>query len=99
MYTQQSFWTQAREQLNVTTLLCNNRSYRILQVELARAGVTEPGRKAKSLTDLSNPDIDWTRLARAMGVPGVRVEDAESLCTEMERALTTPGPNIIEMML
>ncbi len=99
MYTQQSFWTQAREQLNVTTLLCNNRSYRILQVELARSGVTEPGRKAKSLTELSNPDIDWTRLARAMGVPGVRVEDAESLCRELARALATPGPNLIEMML
>jgi acetolactate synthase I/II/III large subunit len=99
MYTQQSFWTQAREQLNVTTLLCNNHSYRILQVELARAGVTEPGRKAKSLTDLSNPDIDWTRLARAMGIPGVRVEEAESLCRELERALATPGPSIIELML
>jgi len=99
MYTQQSFWTQAREQLNVTTLLCNNHSYRILQVELARAGVTEPGRKARSLTELSNPDIDWTRLARSMGIPGVRVEDAESLCKELERALATPGPSIIELML
>jgi len=99
MYTQQSFWTQAREQLNVTTLLCNNHSYRILQVELARAGVTEPGRKAKSLTDLSNPDIDWRGLAKSMGIPGVRVEDAESLCKELERAIATPGPNIIEMML
>ncbi len=99
MYTQQSFWTQAREQLNVTTLLCNNRSYRILQVELARAGITEPGRKAKSLTDLSNPDLDWTRLARSMGVPGVRVEDSESLCRELERALAVPGPNLIELML
>jgi acetolactate synthase-1/2/3 large subunit len=99
MYTQQSFWTQAREQLNITTLLCNNRSYRILQVELARAGVTEPGRKAKSLTDLSNPDINWTGLARAMGVPGVRVEDAESLCKELQRAIATPGPNMIEMIL
>ena len=99
MYTQQSFWTQAREQLNVTTLLCNNHSYRILQVELARAGVTEPGRKARSLTELSNPDIDWTRLARSMGIPGVRVEDAESLCNELERALATPGPGIIELML
>ena len=99
MYTQQSFWTQAREQLNVTTLLCNNHSYRILQVELARAGVTEPGRKARSLTELSNPDIDWTRLARSMGIPGVRVEDAESLCKELEGALATPGPSIIELML
>ena len=51
MYTLQALWTQARESLNVTTVLCNNHSYRILQVELARAGVSEPGRKARSLTE------------------------------------------------
>ena len=69
MYTIQSLWTQARESLNVTTVLCNNHSYRILQVELARAGVSEPGRKARSLTSLANPDIEWTSLARGLGVP------------------------------
>ncbi|MBV8357175.1 MAG: acetolactate synthase large subunit, partial [Deltaproteobacteria bacterium] len=61
MYTLQALWTQAREGLNVTTLVCNNRRYRILQVELARAGVTEPGRKARSLTSLANPEIQWAR--------------------------------------
>ncbi len=99
MYTVQALWTQARESLSVTTLLCNNRSYRILQVELARAGVTEPGRKARSLTDLSNPDIDWTGLARSMGVPAVRVDSADRLTVELERAFATPGPNFIELIL
>lgn len=99
MYTLQALWTQARESLNVTTLLCNNRSYRILQFELARAGVTEPGRKARSLTELTNPDIDWNGLARAMGVAAVRVETAEALTRELERSLKTPGPALIEMIL
>ncbi len=71
MYTIQSLWTQARESLNVTTVLCNNHSYRILQVELARAGVAEPGRKARSLTDLSNPNI-------RMDQPGARTRCASS---------------------
>ncbi|HSR56667.1 MAG TPA: acetolactate synthase large subunit, partial [Candidatus Binataceae bacterium] len=99
MYTVQSLWTQARESLNVTTLLCNNRSYRILQVELARSGVREPGPKARSLTSLANPEIDWVRIARGMGVPGVRVDNAGALVTELERALAEPGPNFIEMIL
>ncbi|MGH7924075.1 MAG: acetolactate synthase large subunit [Candidatus Binatus sp.] len=99
MYTLQALWTQARESLNVTTVLCNNHSYRILQVELARAGVTEPGRKARSLTSLSNPDIEWTSLARGLGVPAVRVETAEDLTRELERSLATPGPSLIEMIL
>jgi acetolactate synthase-1/2/3 large subunit len=99
MYTVQSLWTQAREGLNVTTLLCNNRRYRILQVELARAGVTEPGPKARSLTSLGDPNLDWVALAKGMGVPGVRVETAEALSLELERALKEPGPNMIEMVM
>src|SRR6266446_1031740 len=99
MYTVQALWTQAREGLNVTTLLCNNRRYRILQVELARAGVNEPGRKARSLTSLGNPNLDWVALAKGMGVPGVRVETAEALAQELERALKEPGPKMIEMVM
>jgi acetolactate synthase-1/2/3 large subunit len=99
MYTLQALWTQARESLNVTTVLCNNHSYRILQVELARAGVSEPGRKARSLTSLANPNIEWTSLARGLGVPAVRVETAEDLTRELERSLATPGPSLIEMIL
>ncbi|HEX3409132.1 MAG TPA: acetolactate synthase large subunit [Candidatus Binataceae bacterium] len=99
MYTLQSLWTQAREQLNVVTLICNNRRYRILQVELARAGVTEPGPKARSLTSLANPELDWSRLAAGMGVPAVRVERSEELVTQLQRALAEPGPNLIEMLI
>lgn len=99
MYTLQALWTQAREKLNVTNLICNNRRYRILQVELARAGITEPGRKARALTSLGDPEINWTAMAAGMGVPGVRVETAEDLSIHLGRALKEPGPNLIEMMI
>jgi acetolactate synthase I/II/III large subunit len=99
MYTVQALWTQAREGLDVTTLLCNNRRYRILQVELARAGITEPGPKARALTSLDNPNLDWVALANGMGVPGVRVETAEALAQELDRALKESGPKMIEMLM
>ncbi|MGH7985790.1 MAG: acetolactate synthase large subunit [Candidatus Binataceae bacterium] len=99
MYTLQALWTQARESLNVTNLICNNRRYRILQVELARSGVTEPGRMARTLTSLAQPEIDWSRMASGLGVPAVRVDNAESLCRELERALKEPGPNLVEMLI
>ncbi len=99
MYTVQALWTHAREGLNVTTLICNNRRYRILQVELTRAGITEPGRKARSLTSLADPEIGWTSLAKGMGVPAVQVDTAEDLCVQLERALTESGPNLIEMLI
>jgi acetolactate synthase-1/2/3 large subunit len=99
MYTLQALWTQAREKLDVTTLICNNRRYRILQVELARAGISEPGRKARSLTSLADPEIDWSRMAAGMGVPAVRVETADDLVRQLERALAERGPNLIEMLI
>jgi acetolactate synthase-1/2/3 large subunit len=99
MYTVQSLWTQARENLNVTTIVCSNRAYRILQIEAARAGITEPGRKSRSLTELAPPEIRWTDLARGLGVPGVRAETADDLVKHLERALKETGPSLIEAML
>ena len=43
MYTVQALWTMVREQLDITVLLLNNRSYAILNIELARVGVEAPG--------------------------------------------------------
>jgi acetolactate synthase-1/2/3 large subunit len=97
MYTLQSLWTMARESLDVTVVVCANRSYRILQFELARAGVVEPGPRARSLTDLSHPELDWVSLARGMGVPASRPENAEELVAALERALATPGPALVEV--
>ena len=99
MYTLQALWTQAREKLDVTALICNNRRYRILQVELARAGITEPGRKARALTSLADPEISWSAMATGMGVAAVRVETAEALAAQLGRALKERGPNLVEMMI
>jgi acetolactate synthase-1/2/3 large subunit len=99
MYTLQSLWTQAREGLDVTTVICANRRYRILQVELLRAGVAEPGPQAVAMTDLSNPVLDWVSLARGMGVPAARATTANEFATALQRALAEPGPQLIEAIL
>ncbi len=99
MYTVQSLWTQAREGLNVKTLICSNRSYNIIKVELQRAGHTNPGPRALSFTDLAKPPIDWVNLSRGMGVPAAAVNTAEDLARELKTALREPGPCLIEMIL
>jgi acetolactate synthase-1/2/3 large subunit len=99
MYTVQALWTQAREELNVTTLICSNRSYRILQVELRHAGVTSYGPNTQALTELTKPPIDWVKIAQGFGVPGVTVSTAEDLGRELGNAFTEPGPHLIEMLL
>ena len=99
LYTCQAMWTQARESLNVVNLVFNNATYRILQVELQRAGVAEPGPQALALTELGQPQIDWCALSSGFGVPSTRVQDAESLTTALENAFAADGPHTIEVMM
>jgi acetolactate synthase-1/2/3 large subunit len=99
MYTVQALWTEAREALDVTTLICSNRSYNILRVELIRAGIASIGPNTASLIDLDRPAIDWVKLAGGLGVPAVSVNTAEALARELGRALSEPGPHLIEMAL
>ncbi len=97
LYTLQALWTQARERLNVITLICSNRSYDILRLELTRLGVFQPGPAATRLSDLSG--VDWVRAGEGMGVPSVSVSTAEALARELSRALGEKGPRLIEMVL
>jgi acetolactate synthase-1/2/3 large subunit len=97
LYTLQALWTQAKEQLNVITLICSNRSYDILKLELARLAVFEPGPAARRLTDLGT--VDWVRVGEGMGVPSVSVNTAEGLAKELSSALEKKGPRLIEMVL
>ncbi len=99
MYTVQSLWTMARESLDVSVVVCSNRSYRILQVELARAGVTEPGPGAAALTDLGHPDLDWVHLAKGMGVDGRRAETADELVDALRWSLAAEGPSLVDVRL
>jgi acetolactate synthase-1/2/3 large subunit len=99
MYTLQALWTQAREGLDVTTLLFANRSYQILKGELANVGAGNPGRKALDMLDLDRPDLDWVRMAKGMGVPGARVETMEDFNRRFAEGLATPGPFLVEVVL
>lgn len=96
-YTMQALWTQARERLNVKTLICSNRGYNIIRVEMARAGITSMGPGAKALTDIKDPDLNWSKIAEGMGVPAVAVDSVESLRTGIARIMSEKGPGLIDM--
>jgi acetolactate synthase-1/2/3 large subunit len=95
----QALWTQAREGLDVTTILFDNRSYAILNIELGRVGAGAGGPRAQSLLDLSHPDLDFVALARGMGVDATRPETAEELNDALTRAMAEPGPKLIDVPL
>jgi acetolactate synthase-1/2/3 large subunit len=99
MYTNQALWTMAREQLDVVTILLNNGSYAILNIELARVGVQNPGPKALSMLDLTRPEINWAQMSESLGVPAVRVSTAEAFRQALIDALAAKGPRLIEALL
>jgi acetolactate synthase-1/2/3 large subunit len=98
MYTVQSLWTMAREQLDVTTIIFANRSYAILNVELSRVGAGG-GPRALSMLDIGNPDLGWVSLAEGMGVEASTARTAEEFTAQLESALGTRGPRLIEAVL
>ena len=98
MYTVQALWTQAREKLDVVTIVFSNRAYAILSYELQRLGA-QAGPAAAGLLDLARPQLRFADLARGMGVEACRVETAEAFAGELRAALATPGPRLLELSL
>jgi acetolactate synthase-1/2/3 large subunit len=99
MYTVQALWTMARENADVTVVIMNNKSYAILNIELARVGAGQPTPKTLSMLDLSRPDIDWVSIAQGMGVPATRAESAEAFHAQFSDAMKTAGPRLIDAMV
>ena len=99
LYTIQALWSQVREGVDVVNLVFANDVYRILQVELHRAGVEELGPQSVNLTDLSGPRVEWLDLARGFGMPAVQVRTGEELTEALERGFAEPGPCLIEAMV
>ncbi len=95
MYTLQSLWTQARLGLDVTTVIFDNGSYAILELELSRVGAGTPGPAASAMLDLGAPALEFVALARGMGVPAARATTGEEFTEELGRALAAPGPAVV----
>ncbi|WP_439816392.1 acetolactate synthase large subunit [Zavarzinia sp. CC-PAN008] len=99
MYTIQSLWTQARENLDVTTLIFNNGAYRILNVEYNRICGQAPPNRARALLDIDRPRLDFVAIAKGLGVAADRAETAERLDDLLADAMAQKGPRLIEVMI
>lgn len=78
MYTVQSLWTQARECLNITTIVMANQSYEILKQELDNVQASR-GETALGMMDLTRPALDWVAMSEGLGVPARKVENVAEL--------------------
>jgi acetolactate synthase-1/2/3 large subunit len=99
MYTIQSLWTQARENLHVTTIVFANRIYQILRGEFDGVGAGEPGQRALDMLKIDRPAIDFVALAKGMGVPGRAVTTVDELVKALAEAIPEKGPRLIEVKM
>ncbi|CAN7308099.1 acetolactate synthase large subunit [Mesorhizobium sp. LjRoot246] len=99
MYTVQGLWTQARENLDVVTIVFSNRTYAILHGEMKNVGVGAIGKNARRMLDLDHPSLDWVSLAQGMGVEAARADTCERFDALLDSALSRRGPFLIEAVL
>ncbi|HZG07355.1 MAG TPA: acetolactate synthase large subunit [Allosphingosinicella sp.] len=101
MYTLQALWTQAREGLDIVTVIFSNRRYAILAAEYERLTGTSPvGSAAMEQFTLDRPELDFVRLAEGMGVAAVRATDIAMFTRQFRDALRSgTGPRLIDVQL
>jgi acetolactate synthase-1/2/3 large subunit len=99
MYTVQALWSMAREESDVTVVIYSNRSYAILRVELARAGIPEPSDRIARLVDLDRPDLDFVSMARGLGIEADRAASVSEFTKLFAAAMDQKGPRLIEAVL
>jgi len=101
MYTIQALWTAARHKTDVKFVVCNNASYRLLQlnIDVYWQERSIPKHDFPLSFDLSYPPLGFVEMARGMGVEGTRVEKPDQIEDAIDRALQHPGPFLIDLAL
>ena len=101
MYTIQALWTAARHNLDVKFVVCNNGSYRLLQLNIDQYWKEQgiPKHDFPLSFDLSSPPLHFVDMARGMGVLGLRVEKPEEIGPAIQQMLAHPGPFLIDLVL
>jgi len=105
MYTIQALWTAAHHRINAKLVICNNHSYRLLKLNLQDYWPAH-GLKPQDFPvsfpdcfDLRDPDLGFVGLAKAMGVPGVRVAQPAEIAPAIQAMLDHNGPFLIDLVV
>jgi len=99
-YVLQVLWTAAKYQTNVVFVVCNNRSYRILKVNMLHYWA-EQGLPIREFPpfDLTDPELDFSQIAHGFGVSGVQVETPEEFRQALQTAFSRNGPFLIDVLI
>ena len=101
MRTIQALWSAAHHNINAKFVVCNNRGYQILKLNLLQywreRQITE--RDYPSSFEICDPNIRFDKLAQALGVESVRVETPDQISLAIQKALKYTGPFLIDLVL
>jgi benzoylformate decarboxylase len=95
MYSIQSLWTAANSKLPITYVIANNGGYRIIKQRLK----SFHGSSHFIGMDFEDPAIDFTALAKSLGMPAERISEPDALAPALQRAFTTPGPKLLDVIV
>ena len=101
MYTIQALWSAARHNVNVKFIVCNNASYRLLQLNINAYWNEQeiPEHDFPMAFDLSHPPIGFAELARGMGIQSVRVEKPWEVAEAVKQMMGHPGPFLVDVVI
>jgi len=99
LYTIQALWTAAHHKVPVAWVIANNRSYRILKLNMLEyLGEGAAGRKFVQM-DMTEPELDFSAIAQSFGVKGVRVDHAEEIGDAVREAQEANEPRVVDVVI
>jgi thiamine pyrophosphate-dependent acetolactate synthase large subunit-like protein len=99
LYTIQALWTAAHHKVPVTWVIANNRSYRILKLNMLEyLGEGAAGRRFVEM-DMTDPELDFSAIANSFGVKGVRVEHPDEIGDAIREAQKADEPRLVDVVI
>jgi benzoylformate decarboxylase len=95
MYSIQSLWTAAHHKLPLTFVIINNGGYRIIKQRL----LAFHGDDHYVGMDFADPPVDFTGLAKSLGVEAMRISEPGELKSTLTWAFKRPGAKLIEVVV
>jgi len=95
MYSIQSLWTAAHHKLPITYLIANNGGYRIIKQRLK----SFHGNDHFIGMDFAEPKVDFTALAKSLGMPAEHITEPDAVGPALKRAFSTPGPKLLDVVV
>jgi benzoylformate decarboxylase len=99
LYTIQGLWSAARYGLAVKFVVFNNSSYMILKGGLLALNGASAERGVFIGMDITEPEVDFVKLAESMGLAARRVLKASELRAAFDWAFNESGPTLLDVAI